>query len=50
MKNLLYKEVRLALHPTNFIFLTFFLMVFIPGYPYYVAPFWTCLLYTSRCV
>lgn len=43
MKNLLYKELRLSLHPTNIIFLTFFLMVFIPGYPYYVAPFWTIL-------
>lgn len=50
MKNLLYKEVRLALHPTNFIFLTFFLMVFIPGYPYYVAPFWTILGVQFLCM
>lgn len=50
MKNLLYKEVRLALHPTNFIFLTFFLMVFIPGYPYYVAPFWTILGVNFLCM
>ena len=50
MKNLLYKEVRLALQPTNFIFLTFFLMVFIPGYPYYVAPFWTILGVNFLCM
>ena len=50
MKNLLYKEVRLALHPTNFIFLTFFLRVFIPGYPYYVAPFWTILGVNFLCM
>lgn len=50
MKNLLYKEARLALHPTNWIFLSFFLMVFIPGYPYYVAPFWTILGVQFLCM
>lgn len=50
MRNLLYKEARLALHPTNLIFLTFFLMIFIPGYPYYVAPFWTILGVQFLCM
>lgn len=50
MKNLLYKELRLALHPTNIIFLCFALMVFIPGYPYQVAAFFTCLGVNFLCV
>ena len=43
MKNLLYKEFKLATHPTCYIFMLFGLMLLIPSYPYYVAFFYTCL-------
>ena len=39
MKNLLNKEFRLALHPTNIIFISFALMLLIPNFPYLVAFF-----------
>lgn len=50
MKNLLYKEARLALHQTNILFLFFAAMIFIPGYPYQVAAFFTCLGVNFLCV
>ena len=37
MKNLLYKEWKLSLHPTNYLFMTFPLMLLIPNYPSYIA-------------
>lgn len=43
MKNLLYKELKLATHPTTFIFLSFGLMMLIPSYPYYVTFFYAAL-------
>lgn len=43
MKALLYKEWKLALHPTVFIFLLCALMLLIPSYPYYVAFYYTTL-------
>lgn len=43
MKNLLYKEFKLATHPTTFIFLLFGLMILIPAYPYYVEFFYTAM-------
>lgn len=43
MGNLIYKEFKLASHPTTFIFLSFGLMMLIPSYPYYVAFFYICL-------
>ena len=43
MKNLLYKELRLALHPTNFLFLGLSALLLIPNYPYFVTFFYTCL-------
>lgn len=43
MKDLLYKELKLALHPTSIIFLTFSIMLLIPSYPYYVIFFYTGL-------
>lgn len=43
MKNLLYKELKLALHPTNILFIPLALMLFIPNYPYLVVMFYTCL-------
>lgn len=43
MKKLIYKEIRLALHPAAIIFLFLSAMLLIPNYPYYVAFFYTCL-------
>jgi len=43
MKNLIYKELKLVLHPTNFIFLSFGAMLLIPNYPSYVASIYMCL-------
>lgn len=43
MKNLLNKEFRLAMHPTNWMFLGLSLMLLIPNYPYYVTFFYTGL-------
>jgi len=43
MKDLLYKEFKLATHPTTFIFLAFSIMLLIPAYPYYIIFFYTTL-------
>lgn len=43
MKTLLNKELRLALHPTNLIFLGLAAMVLIPNYPYMVLFFYASL-------
>lgn len=43
MTNLIYKEFKLSAHPTMYIFLSFALMLLIPGYPYYIPLFYTCL-------
>lgn len=43
MKSLLYKELKLAKHPTMFIFPLFALMLLIPSYPYYLAFMYTLL-------
>ena len=43
MKELLYKEFKLATHPTLYIFLLLSAMVLIPSYPYYVAFMYMCL-------
>lgn len=43
MKNLLWKELRLAIHPTTFIFWALSAMLLIPNYPYYVVFFYTAL-------
>lgn len=37
MNNLLYKELRLAMHPTVFIFLSFGILLLIPSWPYFIA-------------
>ena len=45
MKKLLYKEIRLGMHPTNPLFLGLSAMLLIPNYPYYVifsTPPWRC--------
>jgi hypothetical protein len=43
MRDLLYKEFKLARHPTLFIFPFLGLLLLIPAYPYYVAFAYTCL-------
>ena len=43
MKNLLYKELRLGIHPTMCIFLAMPLLMLAPNYPYYVVFMYTCL-------
>jgi hypothetical protein len=43
MKDLLYKEFKLAKHPTLFIFPFLGAMLLIPSYPYFVAFIYTCL-------
>jgi len=43
MKQLLKKEFRLAMHPTNYLFLLLSAMLVIPNYPYYVIFFYTAL-------
>lgn len=43
MKNLLYKEFKLAMHPTTPVFLLLSAMLLIPNYPYYVIFFYTSL-------
>ncbi len=42
MKQLLYKEMRLCLHPTVFLFLSFVAMLLIPNYWYLVPCFFSC--------
>lgn len=43
MTKLLGKEIRLAMHPTNVIFLGLSALLIIPNYPYYVTFFYTAL-------
>ncbi len=43
MNNLLYKEFKLSLHPTAWLFLPLAAMLLIPSYPYYVAFFYQTL-------
>lgn len=50
MKNLVYKEFRLAAHPTNYMFLSFAFMLLIPNYPYLVSFFYTTLGIFFMCL
>ena len=43
MKNLMRKELLLAMHPASVLFLLLSAMLLIPNYPYYVICFYTCL-------
>ena len=43
LRNLLYKEWKLVALPVVYVFFSFCLMLFIPGYPYTVCFFYTCL-------
>ena len=50
MKQLLKKELQLALHPTCWVFLLLSAMVLIPNYPYYVIFFYTGLGVFFTCL
>lgn len=50
MNNLLYKEFKLAMHPTVLIFLSLSAMMLIPNYPYYVIFFYTSLGIFFMCL
>ena len=41
-RNLLSKEIKLAASPLAWLFISFSLMAFIPGYPILVAAFFIC--------
>ena len=43
MTNLLYKELRLAAHPTLYIFSLMGILVLVPNYPYTVVVLFGCL-------
>ncbi len=43
MKNLFYKELKLAVHPTMWLFLILSALVLIPQYPYFLVFFYSCL-------
>lgn len=43
MKDLMYKEFKLSMHPVPYIFLSLSALLCIPNYPYYVTFFYTCL-------
>lgn len=47
---LLKKELQLAMHPTNILFLFLSAMVLIPNYPYYVVFFYTSLAVFFVCL
>ncbi|MGB4589180.1 MAG: ABC-2 transporter permease [Clostridiaceae bacterium] len=50
MKNMLYKEFKLAMHPTSLIFLSLSAMMLIPNYPYYMTFFYTTLAIFFTCL
>lgn len=50
MRQLLRKEFRLAMHPTNVMFLGLSAMMLIPNYPYYVTFFYTTLALFFTCL
>ena len=50
MKTLLQKEFRLAMHPTNLLFLSLSALLLIPNYPYYVTFFYTGLGLFFTCL
>jgi hypothetical protein len=43
IRNLLYKEFKLAAHPTTYLFLALAPMMLIPSYPYYVQFLYVCM-------
>lgn len=49
-KELLYKEIRLCVHPTSLLFFALSAMLLIPNYPYYVVFFYSCLGVFFMCL
>ncbi|WP_026884521.1 ABC-2 transporter permease [Clostridium akagii] len=43
MKELMYKEIKLSMHPVAYIFLSLSALLCIPSYPYYIVFFYNCL-------
>ena len=43
MKNLIYKELKLDMHPTVYIYPLFAIMLLIPNYPLHTAFIYTCM-------
>lgn len=43
MKNLIYKELKLDMHPTVYIYPLFATMLLIPNYPLHTAFIYTCM-------
>ena len=43
MKNLIYKELKLDMHPTVYIYSLFAIMLLIPNYPLHTAFIYTCM-------
>lgn len=50
MKDLFYKELKLAVHPTMWLFLLLSALVLIPNYPYYLVFFYSCLCIFFTCL
>ncbi len=50
MKNLLTKELKLAMHPTGPLFIALSAMLLIPNYPFYVVFFYTSLALFFICL
>lgn len=50
MKNLLYKELKLCVHPTSLLFLGLSALLIIPNYPYLVTFFYTGLAVFFICL
>ena len=50
MKNLFYKELKLAVHPTMWLFYPLSALVLIPAYPYYLVFFYSCLAVFFTCL
>lgn len=50
MENMIYKEFKLAMHPTSIIFLSLSAMMLIPNYPYYMTFFYTSLAIYFTCL
>ncbi len=50
MKDLFSKELKLAVHPTMWLFLGLSTLVLIPRYPYYLTFFYSCLSVFFTCL
>lgn len=50
MKHLFYKELKLAVHPTMWLFFALTALVLVPQYPYYLVFFYSCLSVFFTCL